>query len=207
MHCASFSTEKSPHGRISGYFFLTPVSQGGNELTTRSRTLGALALAAVLFLNTVPAFAVPASKLQQAKTVKAQIDKLDARMEIAAERYNVAAEKHAKLVKQQRAAKKKLKKVKKRIGVVQTHLNTRANSMYREGPMGFVDVLLGAESFDEFASTWDVLQGLNDTDASSVSELKVLRTKALAATAELNAKEKAAKKQQNIMKSNRNEIR
>lgn len=160
----------------------------------------------MLLFNAVPAFAVPASKLQQARTVKKQIDQLDHRMEVAAERYNEAASKHAKLVKQEAAAKKKLKKVKKRMGVVQEHLSTRANSMYREGPMGFVDVLLGAESFDEFASTWDLLQGLNESDATSVAELKVLRAEAKKAAAELDKKEKAAKKQKAVMKANKASI-
>jgi len=154
----------------------------------------------------VPAQAVPASKIQQARTVKSQIDRLDERVEMASERYNQASVKRARLIVQKRRAKAKLKKVSARMGVVQGHLNVRANSMYRQGPMGFADVLLGAQSFEEFAATWDLLKDLNQTDAASVAELKDLRVQAKAAHAELTAKEKAAAKQVAVMRANKRSI-
>ncbi len=160
---------------------MPPVSQGGNELTTRIRAFGVLVLAVALLLTAVPAYAVPASKMQQARAVKSQIDTLNDRVERASERYNIAAEKHAKVLRQKRTVAKRLKKVEKRMGVVQRHLNTRANSMYRQGPMGFVTVLLGADSFEEFSANWDLLKDLNSDDAASVSELKGLRKQAKAA--------------------------
>jgi len=185
---------------------MPPVSQGGNELTTRFRALLALILSSALFLSASSAMAVPASKMERARTVKAQVEKLDERMEVASERYNAAAEKRAKLLKQKKTAAKKLAKVQKRTKVVQKHLNTRANSMYRTGPVGFTEVLLGAESFEEFATTWDVLKDLNGDDADAVAELKVLRAEAKAAHKELAAKEKAAAAQVAVMKKNRRSI-
>jgi len=186
---------------------MPPVSQGGNELTSRIRAFGATIITAVLIFSAVPAYAVPASKLSQARAVKSQIDALNDKVEVASERYNEAADKHATLLRQKRAAAKKLKKVQKRMGVVQSHLNTRANSMYRQGPMGFVDVLLGAESFEEFSVTWDLLKDLNSDDADSVAELKDLRVKAKAAAKELGAKEKAAAAQVAVMRRNERSIR
>jgi len=185
----------------------TPVSQGGNELTTRIKAFGVLVFAAALLLTAVPAYAVPQSKMAQARAVKSQIDALNDRVERASERYNIAAEKHAKVLKQKRAVAKKLKKVEKRMDVVQRHLNTRANSMYRKGPMGFVDVLLGAESFEEFSATWDLLKDLNSGDAEAVAELKGLRKQAKAAHKELAKKEKAAKLHKAVMKRNERSIR
>ncbi len=185
---------------------MPPDSQGGNELTTRRNVVCALLLSAALLINATPAVAVPSSKLDQARAVKSQVDALDARVERASERYNEAADKHAKLLVQKRAAEKKLKKVRARMDVVQKHLNVRARSMYRSGPMGFVDVLLGAQSFDEFAATWDVLRDLNESDAASVAELKSLRAEAKAAHKTLAAKEKAASHQVAIMRTNRNAI-
>jgi len=185
---------------------MPPVSQGGNELTTRIRAFGALIIAVALFLSAVPAYAVPSSKMAQARTVKTQIDALNNRVEVASERYNIAADKHSKLLKQKRTAAKKLAKVQKRMGVVQRHLNTRANSMYRTGAMGFVDVLLGAQSFEEFSATWDLLKDLNADDAAAVAELKQLRIQAKAAHRELAAKEKASKRQVAIMRANKRSI-
>lgn len=181
-------------------------SQGGNELTTSSRTFGALFLAVTLFFSAVPAGAVPASKIEQARTVKAQIDKLDVRVELAAEQYNAAASKHQTLLAQKKRASAKLKKVQKRMGVVQDHLNTRATNMYRNGQSGFIEVLFGAQSYEEFAATWDVLKDLNESDAEAVAELKSLRAEAKAAHKELSAKEAAAKKQAAIMRAKKKSI-
>lgn len=181
-------------------------SQGGNELTTRtSRTFGALLLVCALFLSAVPAGAVP-SKQEQARAVKAQIDKLDQRVEIAAEAYNEASSKHAKLLAEKKKAAAKLQKVQKRMDVVQRNLNTRANNMYRSGQSGFIEVLFGAQSYEEFATTWDVLTDLNTADAEAVEELKALRIEAKAAKKEYSEKEAAAKKQVAIMKSKKNSI-
>lgn len=184
---------------------MPPDSQGGNELTTRFRALLALLLTTSLILSAAPAFAVP-SKTEQARAVKAQVEKLDERMEIASERYNEASYKHSKLVKQKKTAAKKLAKVKKRTTVVQKHLNTRANTMYRQGPMAFTTVLFGAESFEEFATTWDLLRDLNDDDADAIAELKVLRAEAKAAHKEVAAKEKAAAGQVAVMRKNKRSI-
>lgn len=165
-----------------------------------------MALVIALLTGVTPAAAVPASKMDQARAVKKQIDALDHKVEAAAERYNEASDKHDGILKDQRKVEKKLKRIKSRMGVVQVHLNTRASSMYRQGPMGFVGVLLGMESFDEFARTWDLLRDLNESDARSVAELKSLRSQAKSAHAELSAKERAAAAQVAVMKKRKNEI-
>lgn len=157
-------------------------------------------------MSAVPAGAVPASKIQQARSVKAQVERLDHQAEVAAERYNEANATYKKLNKQKRSAEKELRKVKKRLGTVQKHLNTRANNMYREGPMGFTQVLLGAESFEEFASRLDLLRGLNESDAEAAAELKALRAQAKAAAKTLATKTAAAKKQKQAMDANRRTI-
>lgn len=200
-----FSTSRDPHGKIRRCVIL-PVSHGGTQLITPKKALAALVLSSVLLFSATTAGAVPASKIDQARRVSAEIDKLDTRVEIAAERHSAAAEKHGKLLVQKRTAAKKLKKLQKRTNVVQQHLSIRANSMYRTGPMGFVDVLFGAESFEEFASTWDVLAELNSSDAEAVEELKRLRAKTKAAHRELSVKEKAAGKQLAIMAANKRAI-
>lgn len=154
-------------------------------------------------LNTVPAYAVPRSKLDQARVVKAQVERLDRSAEIAADAYGEAAAKAAKLESQRKKASARLKKLTNRMGVVQGHLNDRARSMYRQGPMGFIDVLLGAESFEEFATTWDILHDLNQSDSEAVAELKGLRKQARETRNAIAAKEKAAKKQKALMASNK----
>lgn len=154
-------------------------------------------------LNAAPAYGVPSSKIEQARKVKSQVDELDNRVSIAGENYLTAKIEHDKLVKQQKEAAAKLERIHNRIGVVQTHLGARAASMYRTGQMGFVDVLLGAESFEEFAATWDILKGLNENDADAIAELKDLRADAQKTQEVIGEKEKAAAGQVAVMKKNK----
>jgi peptidoglycan hydrolase CwlO-like protein len=163
-----------------------------------------LLIAAAVVSSTTPAFAVTsADKIAEARQVKTQIESLDARVELASERYLVASDKHAKLLSEKRKAAARVAKAEKRLRQLQTHLDTRANDMYRSGPLGFLDVLMGAKSFDQFARTWDVLKTLNASDASFIGETKDARAEATAAHAELAVKEKAAAGQQAIMANNK----
>ncbi len=185
---------------------MPPVSQGGNELTTRRAAFAVVALVVAFAIGATSAHAVPSSKLEQARAVKSKIDRLDQQVSVADERYLQASLKHAKIAKEKKQVERKLRKVTKRMGVVQTHLNVRAGSMYRSGQMAFVQVLVGAESFEEFAATWDVLKDLNKDDAASIAELKDLRAEAKRTRRKLVTKEKAAAKQVAIMRANKNAI-
>jgi cell wall-associated NlpC family hydrolase len=151
----------------------------------------------------VPASATPskAAKMAQARAVTGQISDLQDRIEIANENFNEAKSAHAVLLAQSRSAWRREMKAKRRIGVLQTHLGTRASDMYRTGPLGFLDVLLGAKSFDQLAATWDILKDLNKDDSKAIAEMKVAKAEAAAAHKELAAKEQASAKQVAIMNS------
>ena len=188
---------------------LCPGSQGENELSNRVRTYLALLLSVALLLPATTAVAAPttkAEKMAQARAVKARIDVLDNHLSIADENYNTARDLHSKLLNQELLAKRRMDKAKKRINVLQLHLGTRASDMYRTGPLGFLDVLLGSKSFDELATMWDVLKGLNRDDANAVADMKVAKAEATAAHKEFAAKEQAAKVQQTAMYNTRQGI-
>lgn len=152
------------------------------------------------------AYASKASKMAQAQAIKKQIDALDNKVEIASERYNDASVKYNNAIAKRQKAEVKLAATKKRLGVVQGHLNDRANSMYRQGSEGFLEVLFGAENFDEFASTWDVLQELNDQDASSAAELKKIKAEMASLTKTLKQQEAVAKSAKASMKADKDQI-
>ena len=57
-------------------------------------------------------------------------------------------------------------------------LSARATSMYRSGEVGFISVLLGASSFENFAERWDLLTRMNRQDAEDLRQLAIARTKA-----------------------------
>ncbi len=141
------------------------------------------AFMAVLVLSLPVTFSSPAvadaaprdEMLARAAKVKAQVDALDKQTEILSEDYNAAEERHRKLAKQEKTAAKRLKATTRRTEAMQERLGSRAASMYRNGPLGFVDVLLGASDFEAFAQTWDFLRELNEEDARTVEDLKVAK--------------------------------
>ncbi|MEE1479262.1 MAG: NlpC/P60 family protein, partial [Slackia isoflavoniconvertens] len=51
----------------------------------------------------------------------------------------------------------------------------RARNMYRDGQTTFLDVILGSNSFDDFAKNWDTLTSLNEKDSEMVERTKNLR--------------------------------
>lgn len=165
-------------------------------------------VALVLTMGAVPVFATPVSSAKQdeARRVKAQIDELDEQVEVAAERYNEANAAHQQVVSEIQVTEEKLAATNARIGVLQQHLSVRANSMYRSGPVGFLEVLLSAEDFEQFATTWDLLRDMNEQEATNVSELKDAREAAEAAKAELAEQEAAAKEILDQMAANKASI-
>ncbi len=165
-------------------------------------------LVAALLVPVASAGAVPskAEKMAQARLVKNQIAALDNRVELASEAYNEASSKHRGLAAERDKAANRVAKAEKRIGTLQKHLGTRATGMYRTGQLGFIDVLMGAKSFDQLARTWDLLKDLNESDATAVADMKSARKEALAARKQYATKAKAAKKQVDIMQRNRSSI-
>ncbi len=174
-------------------------AQGGRVLTARKGTYLVLALVCAIAVGatSITAFAAPTSsgKRAEAREVKQEIDRLDSKVEIASEDYNEAADTLAGLRAGMRVEQKRIAKATKRIDGLQTDLNARAWSMYRNGPVTFIEVLLQSEDFDEFASNWDILRKLNVRDATGVIALNDARAEARAARKALAVKEGKAKRQ------------
>lgn len=78
--------------------------------------------------------------------------------------------------------------------------------MYRQGADGFLEVLLGATSFDEFAATWDVLTQLNEQDAAASAELKIIKKEMIALTKTLREQEAVAKASKESMGREKTQI-
>ena len=167
----------------------------------------ALALGVALSAIPLPALAAPVTaKRARAVAIKAEIDALETKAEIATEDWNQAKIEyeglHAKVVR----LTNRLAVNKSKTDVLQTALNTRADAMYRSGPLGLLDVLLGAATFEDFATTWDMLNDMNKQESASVAQLKVLRAEALAVQSELKPAEAASKKVYDVMAARRSSI-
>ena len=174
----------------------------------RFRSMIAALLSAVLLLA-LPgvAIATPTSeKRAEAARVKAQVEELDAKVEIASDDYYEASSTYQAISKKVKSAEEKLAALTARQEVLQKHLDTRVEGMYRSGPLGALELLFGAATFEEFATTWDLLRSMNENDAEAVAELKSTRAEISATKVELKAQQAEAKKQLDIMADRKSSI-
>lgn len=95
----------------------------------------------------------------------------------------------------------------KKIAETQTRLSARMKSMYRNGgAISILDVLLGADSFEEFLTTWDAWEVINNQDAALIEENRKAREEAKAAAEEYEAQSIIAKEELDRATAARQEI-
>jgi cell wall-associated NlpC family hydrolase len=154
---------------------------------------------AILVLAVVPTAPASASQLTdkraEAVRVQAQIGALNTKVEIAAEAYNAAGDKLGRIDASIKANNAKLVQLEHRLGTVDKRLDTRATNMYQDGPLGYLEVLFGSTSFDEFASRWDLMTQMSQSDASLISSVKSLKARSQATKTQLRSDHVAASAQ------------
>jgi rare lipoprotein A (peptidoglycan hydrolase) len=140
------------------------------------RAVLATLAAALLASAAAPAIAAPSAT--QAAESRQRVEATAQRLAAAQERAGQARERLAQtsaqlddIVADQRAA--------------QVRLTSRARAMYRSGDVSFVSVLLSAETFEDFASRWQLLARMNLHDAQTVKRLEGSRKRARATAEEL----------------------
>ncbi|HSQ21490.1 MAG TPA: hydrolase Nlp/P60, partial [Coriobacteriia bacterium] len=93
-----------------------------------------------------------------------------------------------------------------RQGELVGNLAVRAVGMYRQGPLGALEVLLGSTTFEEFAATWDLLQDMNDNDAARIAELKQVRAQVSETQARLSVQQEEAAVELADMEARKSEV-
>lgn len=123
------------------------------------------------------AFAVPTAASKQAEA-SAALDKLNAlqvKLDEASDNYFTCLEEQQAAQDRMDEAQARIDEATAQIEKLQSHLGTRARSMYRSGSASFLDLLLGATDFQSFTTNWDLLNNLNQNDADMVEETKELK--------------------------------
>jgi cell wall-associated NlpC family hydrolase len=169
----------------------------------------ALLTAVLLLSSAVPAYASPAAiadKQKQALAVKSQVDALDVKMEVATEDYDKASMAYQSVTSKVKSTKAHLASLTAHQDQLQGSLDVRADGMYRNGPTGLISVLLGSRTFDDFASTWDMLNQVNKQDATTVQELKDTRVQVAETEKVLVSQQADAKAQLKTMTSRKSQI-
>jgi len=150
-------------------------------------------------------FAVPAhgvtlaEKRAEAARIQAQVDELDTQVEVASEEYNEAKVRYEEISAAVKANEARLAELVARQDTLQSKLATRVQGMYRQGALGYIEVLLGAASFEEFATVWDLLQDMNTADAATVAELRKTRAEVERVKEELAVQQAEAKAEADTM--------
>lgn len=159
----------------------------------------------VLLLSVAPVAANPniTERREEARRVKAQLDELDRQLALAAEDHNEARVVHSDLVRKIEDTRKALAETNARIEQLQTVLSKSTDSMYRAGPLNFVEVLLSTDDLGELSATWEMLREISRQEAKNVAQLKEERIKAQRYETELVAKEAEAKAVVQTMESRR----
>ena len=137
-------------------------------------------LAVGLSVPAASAFAAPSDDKQaEAQAALQKLNQYQSELDQASANYEAA---HQKQIEDKTA----------QIEKDQQRLSDRARDMYRSGDTNFLDVILGASSFEQFATTWNMLETLNGNDAELVSETKTAREELQAAKQEAEEQAKVA---------------
>ena len=120
-------------------------------------------------LPTASAMAVPSAA--QTSADRARVDR-------AVEKLEAARQRSATLTARVERASAELDRVVADQQRARDRLSSRALRMYRLGDTGFISVLFGAATYEEFASRWDLLTRMNRQDAEDLRDLKTARAKA-----------------------------
>lgn len=162
-------------------------------LSRRTFLSGAAALGALSFMAPTAAFAETAAEKQaEADAVRNQLIGLQVDLEAAEISYYAALDERDVAQKAMEDQQVKIDDANNQISDLQDKLGTRARNMYRNGSTSFVDFVLGAASFEEFTQNWDLLNKMNENDASMVDQTKTLREELQAAKDEFARQEKIA---------------
>jgi peptidoglycan DL-endopeptidase CwlO len=131
---------------------------------------------------TKPAFAITAAEAQaQANTARATLNNLMSQLEVASDNYYTALDEHDAAVAAMNEAQGRIDAAEAIIASAQDKLSSRAVSMYKNGSVSYLDVLLGATSFTDFTNTWDILNMLNEEDNELIEQTNAAKADAEAA--------------------------
>ena len=147
------------------------------SMTRRVFLGGAAAFGIITLTRPLTAFAVPsaAEKQAEAQSALTSLNAMQSNLSKAANDYNEALIQleHAQAGMSESQAR--IEAANEKVLSLQKKLGTRASSMYRNGSTTFLDLLLGAATFEDFSTNWDLLNKMNQSDADMVKETKDLR--------------------------------
>jgi peptidoglycan DL-endopeptidase CwlO len=145
-----------------------------------------LVVAATL-VSATPASSAPsvASKQAEAERVLAQIQELDANLGLAVEAYNAAQVRLEEIRAEQRENQRRLEIARANYADAQAALQERLIALYESDSATVVEILLAAESLDDFLTRVDTVSRVSQQDARIIREIEAFRAEIKRREAEL----------------------
>jgi peptidoglycan DL-endopeptidase CwlO len=164
---------------------------------TAVRTLLALSLAAALTApGLVPAFAAPAVSTPAIRAKQAEYDAAQTKMQDLADAAEQRVEEWNATVEALRvtreaidANERDLQKATAALNEARGRLSDRADTIYRTGPVGPLELFLGTNTVEDFLSRMDLLAAIGRSDADLLARVREARFQVAAARAALEARE------------------
>ncbi|MCL2883486.1 MAG: NlpC/P60 family protein [Coriobacteriia bacterium] len=199
--------EKNPASQLDHQDDRAADPQTSNITLSRRSFLGFAVAAAAATVTAVglvglfdptQAFAdTSAEKQAEADAVKEKMDAWNATLDKTSNDYYDAMDAHDQAVQKMNDAQSQIDAAAARQADLQAQLGARATAMYKDGPLGFLDVALGAKSFSEFSTTWSLIEDINNHDAALIAESKQNKADAQAAHDEYATQEQIAQQKLN----------
>ena len=145
------------------------------------------------FSKTALAEPTSAEKQAEADEVKRKLDAWAAELDEATTKYYLAIEAYDNAVAAMNEAQARIDEAEAEVTRLQERLGARATSMYKQGQYTFLEVLFGARSFNEFTSSWDILNNVVSGDALLIERSKIAKKQAQTARDEFAMQERLAK--------------
>lgn len=172
------------------------MSEQTNALSRRAfvGTAAAAGVACLISTDPLVAFAAPSDqKKAEAQAALDSLNSMQEKLDVASDDYYTALKAQQEAEDRVAEAENRIEEVNQQISELQEQLSVRARSMYRSGSSTFIDLLLGATSFQAFTTNWDVLNTMNENDSAMVQQTKDLKAEVEAEKVVLVEQEKAAK--------------
>ncbi|MBS3908872.1 MAG: C40 family peptidase [Actinobacteria bacterium] len=144
---------------------------------------------------TSPATANPQNTGRQAEVrkIKSQISQIDQRLDVVVEEYNSATHSLNNTKSELKIVSAKLVEAERESSQRQAAINKRVASLYREGGLSYLEVLLNTTDLDQFLYCLELVERLADRDARIIADLKESKKEAATHKAALVEKESAQK--------------
>ena len=170
------------------------MSEHTSALSRRAFIGAPLAGTAALTLSPTIALAKPTAAEKQAEAENAlnQLNAMQEKLDVASANYFTALDEQQQAQAKMDEAQARIDEANGQIDDLQGKLGSRARSMYRTGSATFLDLLLGATTFQAFTSNWDLLNDMNQDDADMVQQTKDLKAEVEQQKAEYAEQERVA---------------